>query len=332
MQSSGAPEPVRLEKVAVPSPGEIVLDRYKLADLLGSGAFGCVFSAKDVNSGSKYAVKIQNKKGFPGKFTALHLDNMVLTMLHKLRSDEEKEAEALFPKVYKFAIRNGVHILVMELLGPSLQDIFNTIPKKMDVKTILLLMDSMITALEKLHSLGFVHRDIKPDNIALGGCNSPESGRFYLIDFGVTAIFKKPDGSFLPENRTMPGLGTHKYMATRTHDNKAAVPQDDLESLAYVAATGLKGNLPWSTGIMSQNQSVASIKELKSTTSPQQLFAECPVEFGSFLESVKKVGYGETPDYAQYRNAFRNLGVQLGIDYRHAWKHVSWYNLEFLGH
>lgn len=74
--------------------------------------------------------------------------------------------------------------MVMDLLGPSLEDLFTVCDRKLTTKTVLMLFDMMIKRIEYIHSRHFLHRDIKPDNFLMGIGKRSHKVKF-LISFMI---------------------------------------------------------------------------------------------------------------------------------------------------
>ena len=69
---------------------------------------------------------------------------------------------------FRYGVERDYNVLVMDLLGPSLEDLFNFCHRRFTMKTVLMLADQMISRVEFIHNKSFIHRDIKPDNFLMG--------------------------------------------------------------------------------------------------------------------------------------------------------------------
>lgn len=132
----------------------------------------------------------------------------------------------------------------MDLLGPSLEDLFNYCKRKLTLKTVLLLADQMLQRIEAVHAKHFMHRDIKPDNFLMG--NPTDKNLLYIIDFGLAKKYLiSKTGEHIPYRDGKNLTGTARYASLNTHKGIEQGRRDDLESIGYVLLYFLKGELPW---------------------------------------------------------------------------------------
>ncbi len=82
-----------------------------------------------------------------------------------------------------FGNEADLNILVMELLGPTLEDLFNLCEKQFSLKTVCMLAEQLISRLEYIHLQSYIHRDIKPENFLIG--LGKKSNVCYIIDYGL---------------------------------------------------------------------------------------------------------------------------------------------------
>lgn len=75
------------------------------------------------------------------------------------------------------------HAMVFELLGPSLEDLFNFCNRRFSLKTVLMLADQILHRIEFVHSKNVVHADIQPGNLLMG--LGRDGNTVFLTDFGI---------------------------------------------------------------------------------------------------------------------------------------------------
>ncbi len=213
------------------------------------------------------------------------------------------------------------NVMVIDLLGPSLEDLFNFCGRRFSLKTVLMLADQMISRIEYVHSKSFLHRDVKPDNFLMG--TAKKGHHVYLIDFGLAKKYRDPKSHQHIAYREGKSLtGTARYASINTHLGIEQARRDDLESVGYVLMYFLRGSLPWQ-GLRAQTkkQKYDRISEKKMATPVEVLCRGYPSEFAHYLNYVRSLRFEDKPDYQYLRKLFRDLFLRenFQMDYVFDW-------------
>ena len=205
--------------------------------------------------------------------------------------------------------------MVMDLLGPSLEDLFHYCGRKFSLKTVLLLADQLISRVEYVHGKSFLHHVIKPENFIMGV--GKHRNQVNIIDFGLTKKYCDPKSHYhIPckENKSL--TGTARYASVNTHHGVEQSRRDDLESLGYTMLYFCRGSLPWQgLRAATKKQRYDRIMEKKMTTPVDVLCRGLPEEFAMYLNYVRSLRFDDKPDYSYLRKIFRGLFVREGFQY-----------------
>lgn len=205
--------------------------------------------------------------------------------------------------------------MVMDLLGQSLEDLFNYCKRKFTIKTTLMIADQMIQRLEFLHNNHFIHRDMKPDNFLIG--HGKKQNIVYVIDFGLAKRYRDPKtGEHIPYKDNKSLTGTARYASVNAHLGIEQSRRDDLESVGFILIYFLKGSLPWQ-GLQGKNKNdkYDRIKDKKVATTIESLTRGMPEEFNTYLQYCRNLKFEERPDYNYMRKIFKDLMYKRGHDY-----------------
>ncbi|CAO3646795.1 unnamed protein product [Cunninghamella echinulata] len=173
----------------------------------------------------------------------------------------------------------------------------------------------MISRVEYIHSKGFIHRDIKPDNFLMG--TGRRGNQVNMIDFGLAKRYRDPKSMVhIPYRENKNLTGTPRYASINTHLGIEQSRRDDLESLGYILIYFSRGQLPWQ-GIRARTkkEKYDKIMEKKMTTSPDVLCRGLHTEFSIYLNYVRSLRFDDKPDYSYLHKLFRSLFIREGFQY-----------------
>ncbi|EER33993.1 casein kinase I isoform epsilon [Candida tropicalis MYA-3404] len=269
--------------------------KYRIGRKIGSGSFGDIYLGTNIISGEEVAIKLENTKA---KHPQLEYEAKVYKAL---------SGGVGIPFVRWYGTECDYNAMVIDLLGPSLEDLFNYCNRKFTYKTVLLLADQLICRIEYIHARCFIHRDIKPDNFLMG--IGRRGSQVNVIDFGLAKKYRDPRTHLhIPYRENKNLTGTARYASVNTHLGIEQSRRDDLESLGYVLIYFCRGSLPWQgLKAATKRQKYDRIMEKKMTTPNNILCKGLPGEFLEYMNYIKTLRFDDKPDYPYLRKLFRDL-------------------------
>lgn len=195
------------------------IGRYTVDRLLGSGAMGYVFLARDPELGRAVAIKTLRD---------LQMDNDALDMfVERFRNEARAAARLHHPGIVQVydvgeSEESGPYLVLEYVAGSTLKQLLRS-RGPLAPREVVALCRQVAEALDTAHAQGIIHRDIKPDNLLV-----TEKGESKLADFGVARL---PDAALTREGQF---LGTPCYAAPETLADGAYSPRSDIFSFGAV--------------------------------------------------------------------------------------------------
>eukprot|EP01064_Diplonema_japonicum_P003543 TRINITY_DN12279_c0_g1_i1.p1 TRINITY_DN12279_c0_g1~~TRINITY_DN12279_c0_g1_i1.p1 ORF type:complete len:335 (+),score=38.43 TRINITY_DN12279_c0_g1_i1:82-1086(+) len=260
------------------------LERFELVAKIGAGAFGQVYEAFDRLLQKSVALKVE-------KADSTRSQLKVEVSVYK-RIDERWPG---LPKIFYSESHGNFNVLAIELLGPNLEELLTYCGRCFTLNTVLMIGEQIFRVLQHLHSVGYVHRDLKPPNFTMG--LGERGNHVYLIDFGLSKRFLRDySEDHIPFRMDKGFVGTSRYAPIASHAGAEQGRKDDLESVCYVLLYLRQGSLPWQGGKGTKTVRRKYIHEKKQSCDPSTLGADMKI-LTPILTHVKRLSFKDKPDY-----------------------------------
>ncbi|CEF67219.1 Asator [Strongyloides ratti] len=248
--------------------GLIIGSRFKILEKLGEGGCGSIYTARDINTGIRVAVK--TSENGTDEANILKIEAAVLKRLEGRNNVAQILAEGK---------KQSFSYIVMTLLGGSFTDLKHKC-KTFTSSTLIRISIQILNGIKELHEVGFIHRDIKPDNICIGRKGGALKV-IHLLDFGLCReyIITIDGKATLREPRQSKILfrGTPVFCSIDAGNGKEQGRHDDLWSM-----------------IVSRDE----ITAYKIETKDEHLFPGYP-EFIEITKYLRTLTYYKRPDYGK---------------------------------
>ncbi|CAC9500182.1 casein kinase I-like protein [Leishmania infantum JPCM5] len=312
-------------------PQSIFGGRFTLLDRLGSGGFGEVYRAEERDQLVPIAVKVERvtdtnalpeqsflfheakvmqeiHKSIQAYMAAQQQHQLMLLQQEKARSgngrraeneaaaaaDETRQEKVGIAKLKYYGQDGMSRVLIMSLHGQSVANVHRH-QGRLSLFATVMIADQVLRSLEHVHRAGYVHADLKPDNI-LFGREDPE--QLYLVDFGLSVHFRDRKGKHRPLITNHSFVGTPRYASLRTHMGHTLSRRDDIEQLVYVMIYLFRGRLPWSgLRISDPDAKEKRIAQMKAEMTLDSICAGCPEAFRDVLNYARCMEFEEEPQY-----------------------------------
>ncbi|CAD6191813.1 unnamed protein product [Caenorhabditis auriculariae] len=276
-----------------------VTESYNIGEELGRGSFGAVYRVKRVSDSKSYAMKCES----------VHVKKQILAHEAKvLQSLNLLKSVHFVQMIDRGKVPNRFLFIILRLVGKNLWDLrTQELPnKKFTLNTALKIAVQTLAGIRDLHRVGYLHRDIKPPNFAIGRECDNAHHIVYVLDFGLCRKICHKGVDLRTPREHCAFRGTTRYASMAAHEGKEQSRKDDLEAWWYMICEMIIHDLPWRAAKANEREKVYDAKQkLRSDDNAlKELFKKCPPEQKSPLDQMTAIlsyldglCYASIPDY-----------------------------------
>lgn len=272
---------------------QIINHKYKILSELGKGGFGQVYKVQDISRNQDFAMKIE----------MFHRGSISqeIKILQDLQNGEG------IAKLHDSGKFNTFTYMIIDLLGQNLSSMRKSLTS-FSLNTVILLLFECLNRIEYIHSKGYIHRDIKPQQFLTGPKDT-----IYLVDFGISKKYII-DGHHMSFQSQCERAGSSSYASVNSHIGIRLSRRDDLESWIYMGVFFIQGYLPWQQPkTINNNRKWQNVFTIKRNTKNEELFKHCPRIFVEMMEYVRSIRFEEKPNYEYLRKMLCEVRQEFSL-------------------
>ncbi|CAJ0561097.1 unnamed protein product, partial [Mesorhabditis spiculigera] len=292
------------------------IEDWTIVKKLGEGAFGAVYEVMKEGGKKHYALKVEAENDPIGML------KMEVYVMQELKNTKKRARH--FCELADKGHAYNFNYLVMTLVGKSIQDLRACAPQhKFSMGCALSIGRLCLEAVEDLHDVGILHRDIKPGNYTVGRKDEGELRTVYMLDFGMARKFINEKG-VLRNPRAKAGFrGTVKYAPLACHVQREQCRKDDIESWLYMLVELTVGRLPWRN--LTEVNDVGMFKKDCKAAKYRCLFGGCPRQFTKIFPLLELGKFFDAPDYQGiYKLLDEAMKSTKSEEFPYDWEREDW--------
>ncbi|VDM46959.1 unnamed protein product [Toxocara canis] len=328
------------------TPGVIIntyLHKFEILSVLGAGGFGDVYKVRQLDNVTPdkkgiYALKTETTGPTGKALNRLKVELCIFEDCERLPIERKRHfvevidkgcsrlqlcscfiptqmnctTVHLYDNLFEGRTEN-FKFIVMELVGSSICNLQKKMPDKhFSFCTTIKLGLETVQAIEHLHDIGYIHRDVKPQNFTIGVDDKADN--IYLLDFGIARRYIEKDSRAIRiPRKQVKFLGTIRFASRNCHLGKEQCRRDDLESWLYMLLEFTEFTiLPWSRTL--NREVVLREKQRLFNGYFTKAIDNLPTPIHKIIFYIDDLTYQSAPDYEYIAMALKRAAAIEDVD------------------